>query len=113
MAEATFNIKVGDTKPVLQATLKDGAGNAVNLTGTTVKFSMRDVQSTTIKRDKGTVVLTDAANGIVTYSWVTADTDTVGTYLGEFEVTDGSSDVETYPNSEENRLFITIIPEIS
>jgi len=114
MAEATHNIKQNDTSPILQGTLTDGAGVVVDLTGATVVFSMRDETSLTLKIDKQACVLVDAVNGVVSYTWLAAnnDTDTPGTYIGEFQSTNGAS-VETYPNNEENRLFIIIGTEIS
>lgn len=106
-----FWIKQNDTGPPLQVTLKDGDGSAVDVTGATVAFSMSGAGI--VKVDEQSVTLTTAASGIVTYSWQAGDTDTPGTYEGEFEVTFGGGQIQTYPNSEAERLNIYIEPELS
>lgn len=98
---ADFTIKKGDLLPELEATLKDGAGTAIDLTargGGTVRFHMRlrdsgeptddpsPSRAETIKVDAPATVVT-AASGEVKYSWVAGDTDTAGDYFGEFEIT--------------------------
>ncbi len=113
MAEAIHSIKENDTSPILQATLKDGDGVVVNLSGSTVVFSMRDENLQTLKIDKKACVLVDAVNGVVSYTWLAAnnDTDTPGLYIGEFQATNGAA-IESYPNNEDNRLFIRVTPEV-
>lgn len=96
---STFNIKQNDTSPALQATLKDGSGVVIDLTGATVRFHMRPLGSQTVKVDAdATVVL--ASGGVVQYDWIAADTDTAGYFVAEFEVTYADSSVETFPNRE-------------
>lgn len=62
---------------------------AINLTGATVKFIMKEIGATATKVDAtlagGEII--DAVNGLVEYWWEAADTDTVGSYLAEFEIT--------------------------
>lgn len=93
-------IKQNDTSPNVRAAIKTVTGDpavasAVNLTGATVKFIMRQHGSSTAKVDMAASLVV-AADGTVQYEWLAADTDTVGEYLGEFEVTDTNSDVTTY-----------------
>jgi hypothetical protein len=45
------------------------------------------------------MTITDADNGVVQYDWQTGDTDTVGIYYVEFQVTYSDSSIETFPNS--------------
>lgn len=95
---STFYIKQGDTSPELQATLKDAEGTAIDLTGASARFHMRLSGATATTVDAAATVVT-AASGIVKYSWQAGDTDTVGRYEGEFEVTYADTSVETFPNT--------------
>lgn len=52
----------------------DGTSSAVNLTGYTITASMRDDGSTTNRLTAGVVSLTDAANGVCSYTFTTTDT---------------------------------------
>jgi hypothetical protein len=106
-----FFLKQGDTAPALQATLKDGAQNAVDVTGATVVFSMETAG--VVKVSEAQVTITTATDGVVTYSWSAQDTDTPGNYTGEFEVTFGGGAVQTFPNTFEEKLNIIIAPEIA
>lgn len=93
-----FNIKQNDTSPSLQATLTTAAGTAISLTGASVKFHMKSLDGT-MKVDAAMTV-TNANNGVVQYDWQTGDTDTVGSYAVEFEVTYGDNTIETFPNNQ-------------
>ena len=95
MSGDTFEIKENDTLPVLRATLVEAAGSAINLTGATVQFRMR-TRGGSLKVDAAATVVSALA-GVVEYTWLPADTDTVGTYDAEWELTyiDGSRTVPT------------------
>lgn len=107
---ADFHLKVGDREPDLVAKLLDGDGNAENLTGASVQFGMRLETSTAAKVDAAATV-TDAADGIVTYSWAAADVDTPGRFDAEFVVTLPSGEEKTFPN--DRYLDILIIDDIT
>jgi hypothetical protein len=100
----TFFLKRNDTAPSIRATLKDGSDAAVNLTGATVKFHMRTVFGNTTKIDATANIIAPETNGVVQYNWTTADTNTPGTFFGEFEVTHSDGTVETFPNNS----FVTV-----
>jgi 5-hydroxyisourate hydrolase-like protein (transthyretin family) len=104
-----FNIKQNDTSPSLQATLKDAALTAIDLTGATVRFHMKSIDGT-VKVDK-VMTIVNEANGVVQYNWVTGDTDTVGTYYVEFEVTYADASIETFPNNG-NRV-VSVVRELN
>ena len=104
-----FSIKQNDTSPSLQATLKDADLTAIDLTGATVRFHMKSVDGT-VKVDEVMTVVSEA-NGIVQYDWVSGDTDTVGTYYVEFEVTYADASVETFPNNG-NRV-VSVVKELN
>lgn len=93
---ARIRTKQNDTRPVVNATLLDAAGAPVSLTGATVKFIMRAVDASTTKVDSAATVV-DSSAGRVRYTWVAADTDTVGEFEAEFEVTYSDGGVETFP----------------
>jgi len=107
---ADFVIKQNDTSPDFQRTLLDSDGVAVPLTGATVRFHMYDQMRTTAKID-GAATITDAANGVVVYSWAAGDTDTTGWYWGEFEVTFSDGSIETFPNT--GYTSIKVSPELA
>lgn len=101
----TFYIKQNDTQPAFQAVLQDGAGDPINLDGATVRFHMRAIGSNTAKVDAAASVIS-ALSGIVRYSWDAADTDRIGSYQAEFEVTYSDSTIETFPNDGYVRVVI-------
>lgn len=92
-----FSIKQNDTSPSLQVTLKDSSLVVVNLTGANVRFHMKSVDGT-LKID-APMTVTNALGGVCQYNWQAGDTDTVGTYYVEFEVTYADAAVETFPNN--------------
>ena len=92
-----FSIKQNDTSPSLQVTLRDSSLVVVNLTGATVRFHMKSVDGT-LKIDAPMTVTNDLG-GVCQYNWQAGDTDTVGTYYVEFEVTYADASVETFPNN--------------
>ena len=96
----TFTIRQNDTLPNLAATLLDANGDAVNLTGATVVFRMVPRHGGTAVIDNRSVTVVSAAAGTVSMTWQAADTDTEGTYLGNFIVTFGGGSIETFPNAE-------------
>ena len=104
-----FSIKQNDTSPSLQATLKDAAQSPVILSGATVKFHMKSVDGT-VKVDQP-MTITDANGGVVQYDWQAVDTDTVGTYYVEFEVTYADTSIETFPNNG-NRV-VSVVRELN
>jgi len=101
-----YFIKQNDTSPALQVTLQDASGTAVDLTGTTVRFHMRKIGDTSTKVDDA-ATLSDADNGIVYYQWSATDTDTVGSFEAEFEVTYSGGEIETFPNNRFIEVEIT------
>ena len=105
-----FFIKQNDTGPVITASLKDADNAAINLTGATVRFHMRAVGSTSAKVDQAAIV-TDETGGSVKYEWQSGDTDTVGQFQAEFEVTYASNRVETFPNN--SYVMVQVVDDIA
>ncbi len=105
-----FTIKENDTRPAYVAALKDDYGlpseSAINLTAaTSVKFKMRPVAGGALKVD-GTMTIVSAAAGTVQYVWIAADTDTVGTFDVEYEITWSDGGVETVPNDGYDTVIV-------
>ena len=105
---ADFTIKENDLLPVIQATITDSDGTAVDLSGGTVKFLMLD-QDNTLKVDAAGSFVTDGSDGQVQYAWSGTDTDTAGGYRAEFEITI-SGKIVTAPNN--GYLTIKILEDL-
>jgi hypothetical protein len=98
-----FTLKQGDRRPLFVVALKDNFGEvdeaAVDLTtACSALFNMRAEGGGATKINRGSAAITTAASGIVTYSWGTADVDTVGTYEAEMEILWNDGKAETFPN---------------
>jgi hypothetical protein len=104
-----FSIKQNDTSPSLQATLKDASLSPVDLTGATVMFHMKSIDGT-VKVDQQ-MTITDDTGGVVRYDWQSGDTDTVGTYYVEFEVTYADASIETFPNN--GNKVVSVVKELN
>jgi len=103
-----FYLKKDDTRPKIRSILKDAAGLVVNVSGATVRFIMTpktEAAGSTPTVDAVASIIT-AAEGIVEYTWEAADTDTVGKYRAEWEVTFSDGGRETFPNSEYIEVII-------
>ena len=83
-----------DTRPPLEFNLTQD-GSPVDLTGCTVKFYMKDATSGSVKINGVNCTIMDAKKGKCRYSWTSSDTNTVGTYLGEVEVTFPDTRIQT------------------
>jgi len=92
------------------ATLQDANGDAVNISGGSVRFHLRPISSQVVKVDAGAVIVA-AGQGEVRYNWQTADTDAIGSYQAEFEVTYADGAIETFPN--DGYIRVEIIKDIA
>jgi len=94
-----FHIMQGLTRPKIEATLKDGDGNIINLTGYTVAFYMKawDDGAMKISGSAGTVV--SAVNGQVEYEFTAVNTNEPGDYWAWFIATSGGDGFAS-PNPE-------------
>jgi hypothetical protein len=97
--------KKGDTAPAVAEQLFDGLGAPVVLTGATVRFRAWAPGAATAEVD-AVATITDAALGKVSYTPVSADTDTIGQYLVDWKVTFGGGAVEKFPNSDWQKLEV-------
>lgn len=103
-------LKKGDRLPVLQMTLKDSDGAALDLTAVTgVTFRMRargDGRASALKVNSAGAVVAPATSGVVEYAWQAADVDTVGVYDAEWSLTYPSGG-QTVPTAG----YVTVIIE--
>lgn len=112
---ATFSIKRGDTRPILEVSLKNPDGTAHDLTGsTTWKLHVKVNPGVTLTRDMVKQGLDTA--GVLRYTFVTADWAGGANNLPstgpaveqlemEYEVTAGTS-VMTFPNDSYDVLQV-------
>ena len=115
MAARTFYMNENDTLPDLQVTVKDGDDVVVDVTGATIKFSMKDIALGTLKINERSVTIVNGTSGIIKYVWQSdkSDTNVVGKYLCEFEVTFSGGAVLTFPGNTINPLYLVITAELS
>jgi hypothetical protein len=104
----TFYIKQNDTSPAMLADLLDANGQPVDINGASVRFHMRPISSAQVKISEDAVIVSQ--NGVVRYDWQTGDTDAIGSYKAEFQVTYGDGSIETFPN--DGYIRVEIIAEL-
>lgn len=99
-----FSLKQDDTAPALRFRLFP---RSVDLTGATVIFNMKSRDDGTVKVNRASAEIVSATGQPeVQYEWSAGDTDTVGSFHGEFEVTYADGSVETFPSGEFIRIKI-------
>lgn len=96
MATDVFKMKRNDTSPNISGVCKDADGVAIDITGASVRFHMKDKDGNTVVDAAASIGV--AASGEVYYAWQAADTDIAGSFKGEFEVTYSGGAIETFPN---------------
>lgn len=101
-------MRQNDTAPVIQAIL-NGPGGALDLTGCSVKFHMKPQPGGTVKVNHSATPDPDqvANRGRVTYTWITGDTDTSGTFNAEWEITYGDGSILSVPNVGYDTVIIS------
>ena len=99
MADPDFTIRQGDTLPTIRATLTTTTGAVVDLSSAaSVIFKMARRPGVTPKINAAAAVIGLPTAGTVEYTFLTADTDAPGRYVGEWQVTFSSGAIETFPN---------------
>ena len=99
MSANVFEIKQYNLLPLLQVTLQDDDGTAIDLTGTTQKIYISDKKGNFILNG-GVMTEVDYEAGQIRYTWVDGDTDLEGVYHAEVVVTyTASSKTLSFPTS--------------
>lgn len=111
---APFKIKQHDTEPAWSVTLQQDIGgpsqSVVDLTtADSVRFLMRNVASGVLQVDAPATV-TNAVGGVVSYPWSPPDTDIMGEYDVEVEVTWAPGSIQTFPNI--GYWTVEIVPDL-
>ena len=101
---SSFYIKKGDRLPALEVQLIGSDRLPIDVTTATVTFKMRAKNGTTLKVNASCTKPNGGADGIVRYSWGANDTDTAGTFDGEFACSFSGSVQTVLANS-----YVTII----
>lgn len=109
---ADYVVKTGDTAPSLADTLKDNAGNAVNLQGATIRLVVRRgfrrlarIAAAAVNAQNGDG--SDGSKGKVRYDQTATDLVDPGLYNVEWEVTYSNGKIETFPNGRHATLLVT------
>lgn len=105
---ADFYIGQGDTASSMVVTLRDANGNPVNITGATVHIDVTPIHGGTKIVDTAATI-TDATNGVVSYTFTAGQTANAGDYLATFTVTFGGGQIESFPNA--GYYLVTINPD--
>lgn len=111
-----ITVKRGDTWPPLKATLEElneevspAVWEPVNLTGAeSIHFNAKSEDGTVLI--EGNCVVTNAAQGKVSYTWGATDTAYASQYKVEFEIHWTSTHIQTIPNSGIRGMLIE--PEV-
>lgn len=106
-SSTVFRMNTGDLQPVLQATLENPDGSAVDLTGASVVFTMS--QNGAVLFSNPAVIVSPASNGTVQYNWLPGNTNYYGSCIGVFTVTFPSGLTQTFP--VESQLTI-VFPQV-
>jgi hypothetical protein len=109
-----FNIKQRATLPYLEVNLnKDGRTDfnyvKTNLSGSTIYFYMKDVDTGVFKIAKGLCVYSTDNNSIY-YQFNKRNTSTTGRFEGEFKISTSQGEI-TLPLRD--KLFINVLSSIS
>ena len=109
---APFFIKQHDGQPYYPVTVKDSDGDVVDISGATIKCTMKNTRTESLHIDQQTsgCIITSGDLGAFEYRWQTGSNDTavVGEYNIEFEITPGSGGKFTLPSkpSEVAKVFV-------
>lgn len=103
MSTITYKLKRNDTVPVIVLDVLNSDGDPYDLSdATSADFIMvtdDDARTEKVHDIDGADIASPGTLGRLTYQFSTADTDTAGKYLAEFQVTFSTGDKATFPES--------------
>ncbi len=112
MAIKTLQLHTNDLQPYYRVTVKDSDANLIDLTGATIVCTMKESATGAVKINSasaGVVIANQTTNkGEFEYRWQTGDTDTVGSYYIEFEITPQSGGKFTLPSPDQGQAGVVI-----
>jgi hypothetical protein len=98
-----ITVKRGDTWPPLVTTLTKADGSPIDLTtASNVKINIKPPSGAV---RQGTCTVTDATQGVVSYTLVTADTNLTGTHQLEWEI-NFPGGTQTAPNDGYKEMLV-------
>jgi hypothetical protein len=104
-----FELRQGDTVVTLDCTcerLVSGVMTALNLTGYSVTFSMRNAATGTAKTLTGSASIVTAASGLVRFTFTESDVDTPGIFWGSFVVSSGGAEATFPVNPKDCEIWV-------
>lgn len=108
-----FYIKENDLQPYYYAGVKDSDGDVVDITGASIKCTMKHVDGTIkINRQDTGINISDGTNGKFEYKWQSGDTDATGKYYIEFEIDPSASEKFTIPANPSEKAIVHIMPSL-
>ncbi len=112
MGLKTLQIVLHDLQPYYFFQVKDSSG-PIPLTGATIRTTMKDICTSALKIDRATnrVTVTDTANGLAELRWQSGDTNVLGVYAVEFEITPSAGGKFTIP-ARGVRALIEVVPSL-
>ena len=112
-----FELKRGDTLPVIRRVLRSADGTIQDLTtATSVDFvhAPKDGEvpdfATAVTRTA--TIIGSATDGLVEYAWVAADTAVAGDRLAEFQVNFPSGGKLTFPNGTRDYILVRVTQDV-
>jgi hypothetical protein len=99
---ATIRITSGSTSPPVEDVIYDNENEVIDLSGASVRFLMRPVDSSQLTVNAAATI-TSAALGTVSYQWVAGDTATEGEYRAWWKITTSTSAIIQTP---EFRVYV-------
>lgn len=101
-----YEIKEGDSIPDVQAQIRTPGHKIADLSSVQgVDFRMYHVDSDTLVAD-GAATIDDANAGLASYDLSSSETAATGIHLAEWRVTKSDGDVYSYPNDENQVIYI-------
>ena len=82
---------VGEIPPPLEYTFLDATGAAINITGYAARFQQAEIDGGFTNATTSNAVVTDGANGKVTFTWTAANFAHPGRFGGMFFVGNGTN----------------------
>jgi hypothetical protein len=109
-----FYIKQNDRQPYYFFQFLDSAKVPVSILGSTIVCTMKNIDTGTVKINRSACVIDDGPDGKGHYEWGTTDTDTIGRYYIEFEVTPAAGPTKKYtrPADPEESAEVEIIAQL-
>ena len=107
MPEDPHYMKQGDTASIMKRTLLDAFGSPVNLTGASLRFSMRVKPGGSTKISAVLATIANAGLGEVQYSFSATDTNTADEFESEWQVSYTDGTVQTFPNDGYTPVIVT------